>query len=105
MEELSAKVQEAAGALRAKEELKEERCALVGSIAQLQGRHPGVLMASAPVFEEVVSVLLATRRAAHRQRSKLEVAALKAELQKVQLESKTGAKGKDLATKELDGLK
>ncbi|KXZ43594.1 hypothetical protein GPECTOR_86g388 [Gonium pectorale] len=64
VDDLSVKVQEAAGALKAKEELKEERL-----------------------------------------RHKQEAANLKAELQKLQLESKTGAKGKDLAQKELDALK
>ncbi|GIL81779.1 hypothetical protein Vretifemale_10778 [Volvox reticuliferus] len=62
--ELSAKVQEASGALKAKEELKEERL-----------------------------------------RNKQEIANLKSELQKLQLESKNGAKGKDLAQKELEALK
>lgn len=36
---------------------------------------------------------------------KQELGSLRAELQKLQLESKTGQKGKDLATKELEGLK
>ncbi|GLC41340.1 hypothetical protein PLESTM_001185400 [Pleodorina starrii] len=40
-----------------------------------------------------------------RLRSKQEIATLKAELQKLQLESKSGAKGKDLAQKEIDALK
>lgn len=40
-------------------------------------------------------------RAKHKQ----EMATVKSELQKLQLESKTGQKGKDLAQKELDGLK
>ncbi|GLI69864.1 hypothetical protein VaNZ11_014581 [Volvox africanus] len=40
-----------------------------------------------------------------RLRSKQEIANLKSELQKLQLESKSGAKGKDLAQKELETLK
>jgi hypothetical protein len=36
---------------------------------------------------------------------KQEVGALRAELQKLQLESKTGAKGKELAGKEVETLK
>lgn len=40
-----------------------------------------------------------------RQRSKQEIANLKSELQKLQQESKAGAKGKDLAQKDVDALK
>lgn len=40
-----------------------------------------------------------------RLRSKQEVAALKAELQKLQLDSKSGAKGKDLLQKEIETAK
>ncbi|GAX77261.1 hypothetical protein CEUSTIGMA_g4707.t1 [Chlamydomonas eustigma] len=61
---LQAKVAEAAGALKAKEELREERL-----------------------------------------KFKQETAALKSDLQKLQLESKTGNKGVELATKEIDALK
>lgn len=42
---------------------------------------------------------------AFRQRNKQEVANLKAELQKLQLESKSGAKSKDITQKEIDALK
>ena len=40
-----------------------------------------------------------------RLKHKQEAAALRQELQKLQLESKTGCKGKDLAQKELEGVK
>lgn len=40
-----------------------------------------------------------------RAKSRAEIAALKSELQKLQLDSKTGVKGKDLALKELETAK
>ena len=49
--------------------------------------------------------LIAVLSPLHRIKFKQESAALKAELQKFQLESKTGNKGMELATREVDALK
>lgn len=49
--------------------------------------------------------LVLTNNLPCRLKHKQEMAGLKQDLQKLQLESKTGQKGKDLATKELEMLK